>query len=597
MPFELIKPDTRIDFVGQAKYAIALSLAIVAAAVAAMFVREPAVRLGIDFTGGMEMQLRFARGRRRRREPRSARCSPASISRTPTWSGSARAARARTCCACTARRRATRTSWSISCARRSTQQLGAVDVQSASASSGPKVGEELRRDGLVSLTVASVLLLIYIGFRFTPIFAPGAIVAQVHDVVVTAALLVILGCEFDLTVLGALLAILGYSINDKIVVYDRIRENLALHTAYDFPNMVNDSLNQTLSRTILTGGTAIFASFALYFWGGPVIATFGLAMALGIIVGTYSSLYITTPILLWLHKRYGKQIAAARPAGERRAASAAREGERRRGAPSVAAASPRAVLQPRQRKAAQSGLPPESGGPASSRLATSAGRVSRRRGAARRASPRRRSIGACDGACAAAPGFEVIWIEPFTTAPSATTSRGAITSPSTMPVAWISTRSVPRTLPATRPITTTDFACTSALIAPFAPIVSRLLGSVTLPSTLPSITRSSSPVRSPLIVIDLPMFAMSPFPSRSRPRGAGGGLRARRAAPLWTARRTRPPRPPARPSSRTDSLCRRLRLGGLGAQLTAAVATSAMSMLRLRRIVPWARSSAVTEVR
>jgi preprotein translocase SecF subunit len=159
--------------------------------------------------------------------------------------------------------------------------------------------------------VASLLLLIYIGFRFTPIFAPGAIVAQVHDVVVTAGFLVILGAEFDLTVLGALLAVLGYSINDKIVVYDRIRENLGTRTALDFPKMVNDSLNQTLSRTVLTGGTAIFASFALFLWGGPVIATFGLAMGLGIIVGTYSSLYITTPILLWLQERYGKKVATA----------------------------------------------------------------------------------------------------------------------------------------------------------------------------------------------------------------------------------------------------------------------------------------------
>jgi preprotein translocase SecF subunit len=121
---------------------------------------------------------------------------------------------------------------------------------------------------------------------------------------------VIFGSEFDLTVLGALLAILGYSINDKIVVYDRIRENLAIHTDRHFPSMVNDSLNQTLSRTILTGGTAIFASFALWIWGGPVIETFGLAMGLGIIVGTYSSLYITTPILLALHARYGKGAAA-----------------------------------------------------------------------------------------------------------------------------------------------------------------------------------------------------------------------------------------------------------------------------------------------
>ena len=140
----------------------------------------------------------------------------------------------------------------------------------------------------------------------------------------------IFGCEFDLTVLGALLAILGYSINDKIVVYDRIRENLALHTAYDFPNMVNDSLNQTLSRTILTGGTAIFASFALYFWGGPVIATFGLAMALGIIVGTYSSLYITTPILLWLQRRYGKQTAGAAGEEGRQAQHRARPARRAR---------------------------------------------------------------------------------------------------------------------------------------------------------------------------------------------------------------------------------------------------------------------------
>jgi preprotein translocase subunit SecF len=176
---------------------------------------------------------------------------------------------------------------------------------------GPKVGAELRRNGLMSITVASALLLVYIAFRFTPVFAPGAVVAQVHDVLVTAALLVLLGKEFDLTVLGALLAILGYSINDKIVIYDRIRENMAIHTTYDFPHMVNDSLNQTLSRTVLTGGTAIFSSLALWIWGGPVIETFGLAMAIGIIVGTYSSLYITTPILLALHERYGKKAGAS----------------------------------------------------------------------------------------------------------------------------------------------------------------------------------------------------------------------------------------------------------------------------------------------
>jgi preprotein translocase subunit SecF len=331
VPFELIKPNTRIDFVGQTKYAIALSLLIVAAAVAAMFVREPPVRLGIDFTGGLEMQVSFTQGAavdeaRIRDVLADFDLADAEVIRVGESSGGEYLLRMH-------QRSLGDQNEVVDRLREAfVQQLGGVDLKKEKIGFvGPKVGEDLRRDGLVSLTVASVLLLIYIGFRFTPIFAPGAIVAQVHDIVVTAALLVILGREFDLTVLGALLAILGYSINDKIVVYDRIRENLALHTAYDFPHMVNDSLNQTLSRTILTGGTAIFASFALYFWGGPVIATFGLAMGLGIIVGTYSSLYITTPILLWLHKRYGKQIAGAGAAAGKKGGKRGPDGNRRAG--------------------------------------------------------------------------------------------------------------------------------------------------------------------------------------------------------------------------------------------------------------------------
>lgn len=309
MPFQLIRPDTHIDFVGQSKYAIALSTAILLLAIGAMFVRTPAVRMGIDFTGGMEMQLRFAQGAaideaRIREVLTGFQLADAEVIRLGEPAEGVYLLRMH-------RESAGDQNELVDQLRGAfAEQLGGVEVERVGFV-GPKVGEELRRDGIVALTVASVLLLIYIGFRFTPVFAPGAIVAQVHDILVTAALLVILGCEFDLTVLGALLAILGYSINDKIVVYDRIRENLEVHTAYDFPHMVNDSLNQTLSRTILTGGTAIFASFALYFWGGPVIETFGLAMGLGIIIGTYSSLYIATPILLWLQARYGKQMAAA----------------------------------------------------------------------------------------------------------------------------------------------------------------------------------------------------------------------------------------------------------------------------------------------
>jgi preprotein translocase subunit SecF len=315
VPFELIKPDTNIDFLGQAKYVIALSTLIVLVGIGTMFVRDPAVRMGIDFSGGLEMQLAFARGdsvdeARIRAVLADFGLEASDVVRLGDAGEGSFLVRMQ-------RDSAGEQNELVDQLRAAfAERLGEVEVERVGFV-GPKVGEDLRRGAIVSLSVASLLLLVYIGFRFTPIFAPGAIVAQIHDLLVTVALLVALGCEFDLTVLGALLAILGYSINDKIVVYDRIRENLAVHTGQDFPRMVNDSLNQTLSRTVLTGGTAIFASFALYIWGGPVIETFGLTMGLGIIIGTYSSLYVATPILLVLQRRYGKQMAASAARSQR----------------------------------------------------------------------------------------------------------------------------------------------------------------------------------------------------------------------------------------------------------------------------------------
>jgi preprotein translocase subunit SecF len=313
VPFELIRPDTNIDFVGQAKWVIALSAAIVLVAVATLFVRERPLKIGIDFAGGIEMQVAFAQDvgvdeGRIRQVLAGFDLSDADVIRLGDAGERVFLVRMHRDSAGPQNELVDELRVAFA------EKIGGLEVERVGFV-GPKVGEDLRRGGLLSLAVASLLLLVYIGFRFTPIFAPGAIVAQVHDVVVTIALLVIFGREFDLTVLGSLLAILGYSINDKIVVYDRIRENLAIHTAQDFSRMVNDSLNQTLSRTVLTGGTAIFASFALFLWGGPVIATFGLAMGIGIIVGTYSSLYVATPILLALQRRYGKQLAGSVAAG------------------------------------------------------------------------------------------------------------------------------------------------------------------------------------------------------------------------------------------------------------------------------------------
>jgi preprotein translocase SecF subunit len=170
---------------------------------------------------------------------------------------------------------------------------------------GPRVGAELRRDGLYAMSIASLLILAYIAFRFSLRFAPGAIVALLHDVGVTAGLFVIFGLEFDLRVLAALLAILGYSLNDTIIIYDRIRENMELRTKHNLVDVLNLSVNQTLARTILTSGTTMAAVLALLVVGGEVIRPFAIAMAIGIIVGTYSSTFIAAPTLLFLETRFG----------------------------------------------------------------------------------------------------------------------------------------------------------------------------------------------------------------------------------------------------------------------------------------------------
>ena len=188
-------------------------------------------------------------------------------------------------------------------------EFGSVELRRAEFV-GPRVGAELRRDGIKAMVLAGLLILIYIAFRFSPRFAPGAIVALVHDVGLTAGCFVILGLEFDLRVLAALLAILGYSLNDTIIIYDRIRENLALHTKYDLVDVLNRSINQTLARTVLTSGTTLTAVLSLLLLGGEVIRPFAIAMSIGIVVGTYSSIFIAAPTLLWLETRYGSATAA-----------------------------------------------------------------------------------------------------------------------------------------------------------------------------------------------------------------------------------------------------------------------------------------------
>lgn len=165
---------------------------------------------------------------------------------------------------------------------------------------GPQVGEELTNDGGLALIYALAGILIYVYFRFEFRFAVGSVAALIHDVLIVMGMISLIGIEFNLTVLAAILAVIGYSLNDTIVVFDRIRENFRKMRKGTAVEIINASLNQTLSRTLITSITTMLVLLALFFFGGEVIRGFALALIIGIFVGTYSSIYVASNITLLL---------------------------------------------------------------------------------------------------------------------------------------------------------------------------------------------------------------------------------------------------------------------------------------------------------
>ncbi len=345
MPFEIVPAGTKIDFIGRRNICAAISGAVLLAGLIAIPIQG--VRLGIDFAGGSEMQVLFespeGADEGAIREVAGACGVPDSsvvrygeteaaefLIRFRSDSGEAEGDRvAGADCPLTDADRQRLAQAAMSgggegavgekgeivdrLAFALANAIGPLTVQRVEYV-GPRVGAELRRDGIFAMGIASLMILAYIAFRFSTRFAPGAIVALLHDVGVTAGIFVIFGMEFDLRVLAALLAILGYSLNDTIIIYDRIRENMELHTKHDLVEVLNLSVNQTLARTILTSGTTLAAVFALLLVGGEVIRPFAIAMAIGIVVGTYSSMFVAAPTLLFLENRFGSGDPLITPA-------------------------------------------------------------------------------------------------------------------------------------------------------------------------------------------------------------------------------------------------------------------------------------------
>jgi preprotein translocase subunit SecF len=163
---------------------------------------------------------------------------------------------------------------------------------------GPKVGGELRRKGFLAIVATLALILVYVAFRFDLAFAPGAVLALFHDVSIVVGIFTLTRHEFNLPMIGALLTIIGYSLNDTIVIYDRIRENMRRYRRQDTARLINDSVNETMTRTLATSFTTGMAMLAFLFLGGPVIETFALAILLGVVFGTYSTIFVASPTIL-----------------------------------------------------------------------------------------------------------------------------------------------------------------------------------------------------------------------------------------------------------------------------------------------------------
>ena len=301
---EFFNPHANYDFIGKKNIFIALSVILVVGSLIAIF--KPGLQFGIDFAGGTEVQISF-KDKTETSEVRKiltdngfkdssvqhlgVEGSGEYLIRLEQSSGSVASL-----------------SGQIAGIFSKIKGEGSFEVKKIEMV-GPRVCADLKKRGAWALFYALIGILIYVALRFDYRFAPGGVIALIHDSIIPLGVFALLGRKFDLTILAAILTIIGYSINDTIVLFDRIRELMKTHPGMDIVAIVNKSINETMSRTILTSLTVFIALLAIYFFGGEVIHDFAFAMLIGIICGTYSTLFIASPIFISLYYRSEKKKA------------------------------------------------------------------------------------------------------------------------------------------------------------------------------------------------------------------------------------------------------------------------------------------------
>lgn len=290
---QLFKKPTNFDFMSRRKLALGFSLILLLISIGSLATRG--LNFGLDFTGGTLIEMGYSHAvdlQKVRSTLDQADFSEAVVQHFGT---------ARDILVRIAPREGQSnadTSSIVMAALRGAEE-GKVDMRRVEFV-GPQVGEELTEDGGLAMIYALICILIYVGFRFEYRFAVGSVVALVHDVLITLGFFALFQIEFDLTVLAAVLAVIGYSLNDTIVVFDRIRENFRKMRKGSSVEIINSSLNQTLSRTLMTSFTTLLVLIALFIFGGELIHNFAIALILGVVIGTYSSIYVASTSVLVL---------------------------------------------------------------------------------------------------------------------------------------------------------------------------------------------------------------------------------------------------------------------------------------------------------
>ena len=282
---------TNIDFISKQKLTGLLSIVLIIAGVTSLIMKGGPL-LSIDFTGGTVAQVKFEKpvelGQLRNTLSdygfKGAEIvefgSPDEVLIKTQFTGS---------------------SYEIS--EKLTLALGKIFILRRVESVGPKIGKELQSDALKAIGLALLLILIYITFRFDRYYALGSVMALIHDVLITLGVFSLLDYEINLSIIAAFLTIVGYSLNDTIVVFDRIRENIPKFMKKTLNDVVNISLNETLNRTVITSLTTMMVVVILFIWGGKVINLFAFALIVGIFIGTYSSLFVASPVMAYFEKR------------------------------------------------------------------------------------------------------------------------------------------------------------------------------------------------------------------------------------------------------------------------------------------------------